>query len=315
MRVPDQVLKTAVFLGKDTAKGKQYGGTGYIVAVENCPGYTFTVTHGNKMVTTRYPFMFLATAAHVAEKLEDVDFYIRANKTDGTVVEEKHEPPHQWWYHPTERNSVDAAVMLLSLKEVQQLDIEPIPVTMFVGDETMASYNLGIGDEVFVAGLFKNAKGSSKNIPIIRIGNVAMIPGEKISFPTEERPDQMLHANLLESRSIGGLSGSPVFIRETVRTYAGLRARQGFNIEMAHGNPEELGLEAVEVAGVGRFHFFGSIIGHWHVPIGFSDFSQEAVNMGIAPMVPASKILEILGQSQLLDFMNRIGIDMKEKQV
>ena len=53
-----------------------------------------------------------------------------------------------------------------------------------------------------------------------------MMPNEKIPFHTKEHPDQWLYADLLESRSIGGLSGSPVFIRRDVATGCAPR-RQG----------------------------------------------------------------------------------------
>ena len=317
VRVPDQVLKTAVFLGIETAAGIEYGGTGYIISAEYGPGYTFTCKESDGVtIDTCYPFMFIATAAHVAEKLEGFDFYIRANKRDGSLAEIKKELPTQWWYHPTEREFVDAALTLLPVSEVLALDIVPVPVPMFVGEETIKSRDLGIGDEVFIAGLFKNAKGALKNIPILRIGNVAMMPQEKISSPTVERPNQKLYASLVESRSIGGLSGSPVFVRETVRVQAGFRAKPGFCLNTANDpTPEASGLEKIELAGVGRFHFFGSMIGHWQVPLAFGSVQPEAVNMGIAPMVPAQKILEIFAQPSLLDSMNRISEEMeKERQ-
>jgi len=141
-----------------------------------------------------------------------------------------------------------------------------------------------------------------------------MTPKEKIFFPTNERPDQQLYADLIESRSIGGLRGSPVVIRETIWTTAGFRARPGFALNAVDSrNPEESGVEKVEVAGVGRFHFFGSMIGHWHVPVGFSNTREEAVNMGIAPMVPAHKILEVLRQPDLINVMNTLHTKTHEK--
>ncbi len=308
MRVPDIVLKSAVFLGLDSPTGKEYGGTGYIISVDYGPGYVFTSEDAGVSKAIRYPLMFLATAAHVAEKLEGVDFYIRANRRNGSLAEIKVEAETtRWWYHATEKDAVDAALVVLPIGAMFATDMIPIPVTGFVSEEIIGSHNLGIGDEVFVAGLFKNAKGTSKNIPIIRIGNVAMMPGEKIFFPTEERPDQWLYANLLESRSTGGLSGSPVFIRETVSVPAGFRARPGFALNAVNSpTPEEIGLEKLQLAGVGRFYFFGSMIGHWRVQTGFPTTREEAVNMGIAPMVPAHKILEIFQQPELINLMNTL---------
>jgi hypothetical protein len=315
VRVPDQILKTAVFLGKDEPSGRVYGGTGYIVSVDYGPGYTFTRETEGVKSTSRYPIMFLVTAAHVAEKLDGFDFYIRANKKrDGSLAEIKQDCSTRWWYHPTERGAVDVALMILPVKEVLGLDIVPIAVPMFIGEEMIGDRNLGIGDEVFVAGLFKNAKGSAKNIPIVRIGNVAMMPDEKIFFPTEERQDQWLYADLLELHSIGGLSGSPVFIRETIRINAGVRMHTDFALNAVNSPaPDIPGMETVELAGVGRFHFFGSIIGSWRVQGTFGDVREEARNMGIAPMVPARKILEVLRQPELLSEMNKINMQTHEQ--
>jgi hypothetical protein len=317
MRVPDQILKTAVFLGVDTATGRDYGGTGYIVSVDYGPGYMIEKRTEHTVMTGRYPFMFLVTAAHVAEKLEEaIDFYIRANKPDGTLAEPKQDHENcKWWYHPTEKDSVDAAVMLLPFDTAKSLDIVPIPVTMFTGKETIESKNLGIGDEVFIAGLFKKAQGTTKNIPVVRIGNVAMMPTEKIPFPTDDRPQQVLHAYLLESRSIGGLSGSPVFIRETIEFDTGkVRFPPGFALNAVNSPTPDIGIEAIVIRGLGRFHFFGSMIGHWKVDVGFNETQLEAVNYGISPMVPAHKILEILGQPELLETMNQVSAELKNQK-
>jgi hypothetical protein len=297
MRVPDIILKCVVFLGQDTEHGRRYKGTGYVVI-----NY-----HPEKS------FLFLVTAAHVAEELDGFDFYIRANHRDGRVVELTQKCEQSlWWYHPTERESVDVAAMAIPFQEILELDLQPIPVPMFINEATIKSKNIGVGDEVFVAGLFTNAKGTSKQLPIIRIGNVAMMPEEKIFFPTDDKPDQWLYANLLESRSIGGLSGSPVFIRETVRIDTSSHSGGRMRVATAR---EESG-EPTEIAGVGRFHFFGSMVGHWQIPLPaeFSRTQLEAVNMGIAPMVPAHKILEVLTQPELSRMMDQLVNAAKERR-
>ena len=54
------------------------------------------------------------------------------------------------------------------------------------------------------------------NLPIVRLGAIAAMPGEYIKTDWG-----CLRAYLIEARSIGGLSGSPVFIRVgTTRTLA-----------------------------------------------------------------------------------------------
>ena len=58
--------------------------------------------------------------------------------------------------------------------------------------------------------------------------------------------------------------------------------------------------------GLGRFYFFGSMIGHWDLPEGFTATEAEAVNMGIAPIVPAYKIKEILLQPEIVNMMKKV---------
>jgi len=196
MRVPDQVQKCVLFVGLPEMPEPEYRGTAFIVTV---PG-----TQSNH-------FAFMVTARHVAEHLQKSEFYIRANKRDGTTVALKGRATDPWWFHPTEREDVDAAVTLFSPLELAQLDVDHIPLAMFADQATIERNNLGIGDEVFITGLFTKITETTRNIPIVRTGTVAMIPGEKIPWR-----NRFIDAYLIEARSIGGLSGSPVFIRESL---------------------------------------------------------------------------------------------------
>jgi hypothetical protein len=91
-----------------------------------------------------------------------------------------------------------------------------------------------------------------------------------------------MEAYLAEGRSIGGLSGSPVFVRNTVKT------------------PVE-GINGVsQLYGLGDGHLLGLTHGHWDLPVSFSAAEQaEAVNMGVSIIVPARKILEVLYHPEL----------------
>jgi hypothetical protein len=51
--------------------------------------------------------------------------------------------------------------------------------------------------------------GRQRNIPIVRIGNVASMPHEPVA--TKNRG--AIEAYLVEARSVGGLSGSPVLVQ------------------------------------------------------------------------------------------------------
>jgi hypothetical protein len=107
-----------------------------------------------------------------------------------------------------------------------------------------------------------------------------MIPKDKI--PTKSFGP--MEAYLAEGRSIGGLSGSPVFVRNTLNMES--RTTKG---TVAH------------LSGLGAFHLIGLMHGHWDVPSSFSpDERAEAVNMGVSIVVPAKKIQEVLYQPELV---------------
>ncbi len=177
--------------------------------------------------------------------------------------------------------------------------------------ESIASSNLGVGDEVFLTGLFTKVKETTRNIPIVRIGTLAMMPGERIPF----KDGRLIDAYLVESRSIGGLSGSPVFIRETVTVNAGTKFKPGFKLNAVNSpNPVEEGIESVRLTGLGKIFFLGSMIGHWDAPTGFPFPEQESVDMGISPVVPAHKIREIITQPELMNMLVRMNEELATKK-
>jgi hypothetical protein len=69
-------------------------------------------------------------------------------------------------------------------------------------------FDIGPGDDVFVVGRFINREGKQKNIPSVRFGNIAQMPGEPLFLDDGKE----LECFLIEGRSISGFSGSPVFI-------------------------------------------------------------------------------------------------------
>jgi hypothetical protein len=300
MRIPDEIRKSVLFIGVyEDLPEPEWRATAYLVTVPgavrtlaaglNSQGYTGSVS---------YPFRFLATARHVARKLEGKEFAIRVNNLDGSVRIIKGHPDTKWWYHPTEEEYVDAAVTVFP-DDFGELDLLTIHLEWFADEQRITEANIGAGDEVFIAGLFTKITETTKNIPLVRIGNLASIPGERIPF----KDGKLIDAYLVETRSIGGLSGSPVFVRQTINM-------QGFTASGrfldSRGRPLPMN-EIVQISGLGRTYFLGSMIGHWDAPTGFAFANAEAVNMGISPMVPAHKIREILMQPGLIEMVKQVA--------
>jgi hypothetical protein len=82
-----------------------------------------------------------------------------------------------------------------------------------------------VGDEIATVGLYSTHYGELKNIPVARIGHIAMLPDE----PVLTQRGEYLRAYLVEVRSIIGLSGSPVFINmpETRVVDGKIQTREG----------------------------------------------------------------------------------------
>jgi hypothetical protein len=259
VRVPDHIRRCVAFLAVPAPGGANPSlvGTAFYVSVP-----------AEGLQDAR--FSYLVTARHVARVLENSSsFAVRVNTRDGKSAFMNID--QHWWYHPTD-NSVDVAVTPWSPPDV--VECETIPIKMFVTDELIASQSLGTGDEVFIVGLFAHLAGSARNMPIVRVGNIAMMDGE----PVHSRDFGFMNAYLIEARSIGGISGSPVFVWSS---------------------------------GVGgllnTFWLLGSIHGHWDIrPEDKNAYLDEAIdkaamtNMGIAIVVPAKKILEVFDHPELV---------------
>src|SRR5258705_8778907 len=72
-----------------------------------------------------------------------------------------------------------------------------------------------------ITGLFLGHHGKSRNVPIVRFGTVSAMPGELLESTYTNKPHQ---SYVIESRSLGGLSGSPVFL--ILESLAGMKSRE-----------------------------------------------------------------------------------------
>jgi len=267
LRVPDLLLNSIGFvaevLGPDlSVESLDPIATAFVVSVPS-----------EGIPSARY--FYAVTATHVF-KTPGARTVIIVNKKGGGVTTLTLFP--RWFRHPDK--NVDVAVTPIAFDptaEVSGFDAEDF------FDETRNSENVGPGDEVFFPGLFTPAPGIERIIPMVRHGNVAMIPRQQI-----QTGDGYTDLYLVEARSIGGLSGSPVFVRETVVLPV---ARHDETKAMMHG--------------LGKFKLLGLIQGHWDVDESkinqahVSHDPKRGVNMGIAKVVPSKKILETINAPEI----------------
>jgi hypothetical protein len=234
----------------------------------------------------------LVTAAHVAKKMNRSGYKIRANRRNeetslfydtGSIADElKLNQPLSWFYHPTDPKHVDIAVAPVEVP-MMYWAINPLPVTMLLTDDAVRHYAIGIGDETYTVGVFSRLETTQRNRPICRTGNLAIFP----EVTVETKGHVMREAYLIEARSLGGLSGSPVFVTET-------------NGQAFVKPPGEPALWS------GQTFLLGVMHGHWDATaeelkeVGFDVNEPPSVNLGVALVSPAKRLLEILTQPSLL---------------
>ena len=192
MRVDDLIRKSVVYVGDANSKPFVPHGTGFMAA-------SFIGDSGYQSVVT---------ARHVLEGIGP-DVHLRLNRLDGRAQVIPLEG-HTWKEHPSGKVDL-AAFPTLIPKDV--FDIKHIDVDgeMMFTDYKNPEAVFGLGDEVIVAGMFQQRLGETRNLPIIRTGTIAAMPEEKI-----ETSYGYHDAYLVEVRSIDGLSGSPVFVSNSL---------------------------------------------------------------------------------------------------
>lgn len=262
MFIPDEFKKGIIYIGLEISGIFRPFGTGFLATLPTPRPEEVTPF----FVTARH---VVENAYHYAERIgvSNEGLAIRANRLDGSVAIEK-TPFGEWKFHATDE-SIDIAVLLGSLNR-QTYDYLTATEQLFITQNDIDSGLIGIGDEVFTVGLYIRHFGNNKNLPIVRIGNIASIPDEPIRFQNIEA-----ESYLIESRSTGGLSGSPVFVIINSR-------RRG-----------EINL------GQEQIRFLGIVRGHWETaPRSRHDTDNsdmiESVNEGIAIVVPAKKVWEAM---------------------
>ena len=275
MRIEDIVRETVVFLGFEDNSPRSGG--------IDCRGTAFLLAYKKAG--------YLITAKHVAKAFGDNPFLIRMNKTDGTSV---NVPADEviWHYHPDDNVDVAAVPFLIpNLINQQIFDATYISEEQILTNEIRKQFFIGIGDECHTVGLFRLLAGEKRNLPIVHTGNIALLPeDEKIPVTDWDDPNEKkvryVEGYLVESQSIAGLSGSPVFVRYTI------------NFPIMTSDKKTI------LSRVASFHLFllGLWQGAWQAPPSeIINLGPVNVPVGIGVVMPATRIVEVLELPELVE--------------
>lgn len=274
MRIPDRLLNCVCFICiEEPDGGLKPGGTG------------FFVVRPSDSVPDAY-FSYLVTARHcvMQAKASGRPIVLRLSAQDGTfrTTDVSNMP---WYFPENEASDVAVSVAIQDLRP-DGIAYEAVPTSLFATAEVLAEDDIGVGDELFCTGLFVHRVGNTKNIPIVRFGNIAAMPGEPMQ---DEDSGLFYEAYLAEIRSIGGLSGSPVFVR----------------LGVGRPFPDHVeGPAMLQVTGY-RFFLLGLIRGHWKrgqfhaADFGMSEL--ESLNSGVAIVTPITDALEVIESEEFME--------------
>lgn len=303
-RIKDAYLDCVVYLYPsevDADDGTKIGGSGFLVGVPT------------KELRQDAFFLYAVTNKHIADKYRTV----RMNTRDG----QKFILPttrFSWVDHP-DGDDISACLVYFDPKEIR---FNHVHRDMFLSKDIISRFNIGPGDDCFMVGRFVNHEGRQQNLPTVRFGNIGQMPWE----PIRQDDGFEQESFLVECRSIGGYSGSPIFVhipifseREGVenwyphpfiiqRNVPTHDARVSFGSLKAHG-PWLLGVDW------GHLNQWEPVRDEFERPVNRgSGKTQVRLNTGMAGVVPAWKLAELLDTPQLTDYRSATELQLKEAE-
>lgn len=287
MYVNPEFRRSTVFVYYNGRHGMMAAGTAFI---------TREVIAG-----TEFAWYHIVTARHILEKarvhaVSEDEVYLRVNTAAKGGADFVQVGLTRWMFHPDDSPLTGVEWLTPSDSLRYDVAVMPCPDEIFdrawfailemdpdsvVTPELIAEDGIAPGDDVALAGLYRNHVGKQSNIPIIRSGIISAMPDEPVG--TALGP---MDAYLIETRSLGGLSGSPV---------------------MWLSGPGRLDPKtAVMRYGDFCFYLLGFVHGHFDAPASDKVESEawpypERMNEGMSIVVPVAKILETVNQEAVME--------------
>lgn len=191
-RIDDSFIESVVYIypsETDAADGEAVGGSGFLLGVplEN---------------NTNRRLIYCVTNLHVVANMPNA--VIRINTKDGKTAILKTDQS-KWIMHP---DGDDIALLLMKIN-TENHKCSYVSQEALITKDVIRKFDIGGGDDVYMVGRFSNREGREKNLPSVRKGIIASIDTEPIK---NDEIGINQESFLVESHSISGYSGSPVFV-------------------------------------------------------------------------------------------------------
>jgi hypothetical protein len=189
-RISDTTLESIFYLYPSLSaaeRGENFGGCGFLVT------YPFDRAKQNHLyaVTNRH----VIDSGALTFRLYTKDLGLLPIDSD----------ERKWFRHP---DGDDLAILLIDFPVKFNCTAMTWNLMQSVTKDLIQQHDIGVGEEAFSVGRLVDHDGKQQHSPVVRFGNISQMPGEKIRQDT----GFMQESYLVEGRSVGGYSGSPVFI-------------------------------------------------------------------------------------------------------
>jgi len=284
MAVTPYMLNTAAFVGVRVAHGD-------FIPTGTC--FLISVFEKHTLLT----FVYVVTCRHLADRNGVCLRIGRRDKLPKII-----DMPADDWYFPENRR-IDLAVAPFDMtlwEEDGELAIAPVgyPGAVWGDPATAKNYFLCPGADLAIPSLFVPHPGERANIPIMRLATIAAMPGEPLRFASPAHSSY-----LIESRSLGGSSGSPVFVN--LRPY---------DAAVPYVKIDEDGAAQVQLLLLGMLTgaHSGDYADDFATPDQIAATADSQFNAGISVVTPISVVMDfILGGPMADDRARSIAADKK----
>ena len=258
-------------------------GTGFIV------GYPVKI-NSDQQTTESVPF--IVTAKHVLGGFHKVYARFNTDKGQTQLVEyDLDQIKKNGDFFENVDPGVDIAVF--RTQNFLATKFEVIPLDLIASKKDFVTEEIKQTDRVIFPGLLVNFLGNTQNYPIMKDGSIALIPNEKapISYYVGmEKIDSQQELIFLNTISIPGLSGSPVFLYPVTRLKhdsLSLGGGKFILLGIMHGFYPALPREVQEVKTTNSKFVYGD-------------------NSGIAITFPSWRLLEIFESDPLKERVKKL---------
>lgn len=291
MTIPDEIRDCVAFVGFNQKRTSEFVLT----------GTTFFVRMD--VFGEQIPALYAITARHVVEDAHK-------NSIDGKIILKVNDckdgtrqiaTSYDHWFYHDSNEAIDVAILPL-----KNLDIDFgqkfFPVDRFAIGDNLTRSKIRLGEEVFLTGLFHGHSGSWRNLPIVRVGNIAAMVREPIQSKDFNDNEIRIYGYLVELRSIGGLSGSPVFaVLDEATPGSQYVSTMPVPLTDAAGYSYDGSRQIDPVSSIQRqYCLMGLLHGHYEVTSripylhGGKVMRDEQINLGIGIVIPAADINDVL---------------------